>query len=38
MKGHIRERSPSHWAIVTELRDLATGRRRRKGHNTSARG
>jgi integrase len=32
MKGHIRERSPGHWAIVIELRDPATGRRRRKWH------
>ena len=32
MKGHIRERSPGHWAIVIELRDPATGKRRRKWH------
>jgi integrase len=32
MKGHIRERSPGHWAIVIDLRDPATGRRRRKWH------
>ena len=33
MKGHIRERSPGHWAIVIELRDSATGKRRRKWHS-----
>lgn len=32
MKGHIRERSPGHWAIVIDLRDPATGTRRRKWH------
>lgn len=32
MKGHIRERSPGHWAIVIDLKDKATGRRRRKWH------
>jgi integrase len=30
MKGHIRERSPGRWAIVIDLRDPATGKRRRK--------
>lgn len=30
MKGHIRERSPGRWAIVLEIRDPATGSRRRK--------
>src|SRR5215813_8781688 len=32
MKGHIRERSPGHWAIVLDMRDPATGKRRRKWH------
>ena len=32
MKGHTRERSPGHWAIVVELRDPGTGKRRRKWH------
>ena len=32
MKGHIRERSPGHWAIVIDLRDPATGNRKRKWH------
>ncbi len=33
MKGHLRERSPGHWAIVIELRDPATNKRRRKWHS-----
>jgi integrase len=33
MKGHLRERSPGHWAIVIDLRDPATGKRRRKWHS-----
>lgn len=33
MKGHIRERSPGHWAIVLEVRDSETGRRKRKWHS-----
>jgi integrase len=33
MKGHIRERSPGHWAIVIEMRDPATGQRKRKWHS-----
>jgi integrase len=33
VKGHIRERTPGHWAIVIDLRDPATGRRRRKWHS-----
>jgi integrase len=33
MKGHIRERSPGHWAIVLDVRDPATGKRRRKWHS-----
>jgi integrase len=32
MKGHIRERSPGHWAIVIDLRDAA-GKRKRKWHS-----
>jgi integrase len=32
MRGHIRERSPGHWAIVIDLRD-ADGRRKRKWHS-----
>ncbi|WFU28343.1 tyrosine-type recombinase/integrase [Bradyrhizobium sp. CB1717] len=33
MKGHIRERSPGHWAIIIDLRDAATGKRIRKWHS-----
>ena len=33
MRGHIRERSPGHWAIVIEMRDPETGRRNRKWHS-----
>jgi integrase len=33
MKGHIRERSPGHWAIVIDVLDPATGKRRRKWHS-----
>jgi integrase len=33
MKGHIRERSPGHWAIVIDVRDPQTGERRRKWHS-----
>jgi integrase len=33
MKGHIRERSPGHWAIVIDARDAATGKRKRKWHS-----
>jgi integrase len=32
MKGHIRERSPGRWAIILDVRDPATGKRRRKWH------
>src|SRR4051812_38092935 len=33
MKGHIRERSPGRWAIVIEVRDPKTGKRKRKWHS-----
>jgi integrase len=33
MKGHIRERSPGHWAIVIDVRDPHTGKRRRRWHS-----
>jgi integrase len=32
MKGHLRERSPGHWAIVIDVRDPTTGERKRKWH------
>ena len=33
MRGHIRERSPGHWAIILEQRDSSTGKRKRKWHS-----
>jgi integrase len=33
MKGHIRERSPGRWAIVLEVHDPETGKRKRKWHS-----
>jgi integrase len=33
VKGHIRERSPGHWAIVLDVRDTATGKRKRRWHS-----
>ena len=33
MKGHIRERSPGHWAIILDVPDPQTGKRRRKWHS-----
>ena len=35
MKGHIRERSSGHWAVVLDVRDPESGRRRRKWHSFS---
>jgi Phage integrase, N-terminal SAM-like domain len=35
MKGHIRERSPGHWAIVLDIRDPVSGKRKRKWHSFS---
>jgi integrase len=33
MKGHIRQRSPGHWAIVIDARDQQTGKRKRRWHS-----
>jgi integrase len=33
MKGHIRQRSPGHWAIVIDVRDPQTGGRKRRWHS-----
>ena len=33
MKGHIRERSPGRWAIILEVKDEATGKRKRRWHS-----
>lgn len=35
MKGHIRERSPGRWAIVLDVTDPSTGKRKRKWHSFS---
>jgi hypothetical protein len=32
MRGHIRERSPGHWAIVIDAQDAA-GKRKRRWHS-----
>jgi hypothetical protein len=33
MKGHIRERSRGHWAIILDIPDPQTGKRRRQWHS-----
>src|SRR5262245_2203811 len=33
MKGHIRERSPGHYAIILDARDPQTGERKRRWHS-----
>src|SRR4051794_8390870 len=33
MKGHIRERSPGHWAIILDAPNPELGKRRRKWHS-----
>jgi integrase len=33
MKGHLKERSPGHWAIILDVPDPRTGKRRRKWHS-----
>lgn len=33
MNGHLKERSPGHWAIVLDVPDPVTGKRRRKWHS-----
>jgi integrase len=33
MKGHLRERSPGRWAIILDVRDPATGKRKRRWHS-----
>src|SRR5918997_974901 len=35
MKGHIRERSPGRWAIILDVPDPETGKRKRKWHSFS---
>jgi integrase len=33
MKGSLKERSPGHWAIIIDVPDPGTGKRRRKWHS-----
>jgi integrase len=33
MKGHLKERSPGHWAIILDIPDPQSGKRRRKWHS-----
>ena len=33
MKGHLRERSPGHWAIILDAKDAVTGERKRRWHS-----
>jgi integrase len=33
MRGHLKERSPGHWAIILDIADPKTGKRRRKWHS-----
>jgi integrase len=33
MRGHIRQRSPGHWAIILDMRDPQTGKRKRRWHS-----
>jgi hypothetical protein len=38
MKGHVRERGKGNWYAVVDLRDPATGNRKRKWHSLEAKG
>jgi integrase len=38
MKGHVRERGAGNWYAVIDLRDTATGKRKRKWHSLDAKG
>jgi integrase len=33
MRGHLKERSPGHWAIILDVRDPQTGKRKRRWHS-----
>ena len=33
MKGHMRERSPGHWAIVIDVHDPEGGKRKQRRHS-----
>jgi integrase len=38
MKGCVFERSPGHWVIILDVRDRATGKRKRKWHSFKCNG
>ena len=38
MKGHVRERGAGNWYAVIDVKDPATGKRRRKFHSLDAKG
>jgi integrase len=38
MKGHVRQRGKGNWYAVLDVRDPATGKRRRKWHSLQAKG
>jgi Phage integrase, N-terminal SAM-like domain len=38
MKGHVRERGKGNWYAVLDVRDPATGKRRRKWHSLQGKG
>ena len=38
MKGHVRERGAGNWYAVIDLRDAATGKRKRKWHSPRSQG
>ena len=38
MRGHVRERGKGNWYAVLDVRDPATGKRRRKWHSLQAKG
>ena len=33
MKGHLRERSPGHWAIIIDVRDPEAGKRKQRWYS-----
>src|SRR5215469_9236936 len=38
MRGHVRERGKGNWYAVLDVRDPATGKRKRKWHSLEAKG
>jgi hypothetical protein len=33
MRGHLKERSPGHWAIILDVHEPETGKRKRRWHS-----